>query len=80
MSNDFRTRIKLTPAPKQGYEITHEEGEILEKMRKAKRTAYKGVECIEVPGLYLKQEDYQRIHDRMVQPVLDAQEKGGESR
>lgn len=84
--NDFRNRIKLTPAPKEGYEITEEEAKILEGMKKNTQRTYKGARCIDVPELYLTEEDYQRIYDNTVKPVLEAcdaektKAEGGESR
>ena len=80
MSNDFRKRIKLTPAPKEGYEITEKEAEILDKMTKNTERTYKGAKCIDVPELYLTTADYDRIYDNMIRPVLETAEKGGESR
>ena len=85
MSNEFKNRIKLVSAHKDGYEISLEEKKILEEKRNANKKTYKGAECINIPELYLEEEDYQKIYENMVKPVIEANDtnktvEGGESR
>lgn len=69
-------RIVLEKAPREGYKISDEEAQILNKMN-----AHESVKSefdrtihnpIHFPGLYLSEEDYQRIYDNIVGNVLNA--------
>lgn len=68
-------RIFLEKAPREGYKISDEEAQILNKMN-----AHESVKSefdrtihnpIHFPRLYLSEEDYQRIYDNIVGNVLN---------
>ena len=69
-------RIVLERAPKEGYKISDEEFEILNKMNANERIRNEFEKPIynpiHFPGLFLSEEDYKRIYDNIVGAVLNA--------
>ena len=76
MRNDFIKRIKLEK--REDKELTPEEISAMQNM--ATQETYKGSKCINVPELYLQEEDYGRIYDEVVGKVLNSIEKDGEEK